>query len=273
MNPNINELVNFEKLKKCNDLCHKWANRLNIPDRKYLKFIYRSYKNPLIHLKNLEIRYRCQFVKDCKIMFYAAEVEEILIKQYHGMVMKIISSMRVASENFEDFITEGYNGIRSAAWQYRTHKIKASFTTFVFKAIFYRIKGKLHKDRLRRKKNENIKVVLSVDLQNNQEDMEMCFGVKDCAANMDNPMDKVEEIIKKCSLTNQEAMLLRCYVNRKVDAPLWNLEYKKKYLNIKTNKQITKQSVLNHLNTIRGKIYDYMKKSDMLPEWFVYAEK
>ena len=150
MNKNIHELVDFERLKKANDTWMKWLKYFGVPQKKYQRFILNIKKSPENFKKDVAVNYRSQFSKDLKTMFYAGEVEEILIKQYHALVLYVLKRMRVAFDRYDEMITDGFLAIRSATWQYRTHKIKASFTTFVHNAIFCKFKGKLHKEKIGR---------------------------------------------------------------------------------------------------------------------------
>ena len=150
MRSDINEIVDFEKLKKCNDICFKWSKKFKVKKMYYAKFMWKVFKNPKSFLDRLKPQFHAQFLKDCKNMFYAAEVEEILINQYSAMVVNIMKRMRIQYNNFEDYLNDGYMAIRSAVWQYRTYKIKASFTTYAHRSVFMRIRGILHKQKLKR---------------------------------------------------------------------------------------------------------------------------
>ena len=120
MRKNIKELVDFEKLKKSNDLCFKWSKRMKISRRDYMKFILSIYKNPESIIEKIKPRYLTEYKKDIQNMFYAQQIENLLAEQYHAMIFNIMHKMRIDFEKFDEFVTDGFLAIRSATWQYRT---------------------------------------------------------------------------------------------------------------------------------------------------------
>ncbi len=264
MRNDIAKLVDFEKLKKCNDICYKWAIRMKVKKPNYARFMWNVIKNPEAFQDRLAAKYRSQFLEDCKTMFYAAEVEEILINQYSAMVINIMKRMRIQYLQYEDHLTDGYMAIRSAVWQYRTYKVKASFTTYAHRAIFMRIRGKLHKERMK-KLNNNVRVACMSDFESEEISLTIMSASKDCAANMEDINQQIVELSKNCSLTEQETMILLSFANRKIDVPTWYEDYRKKYLNTKSNKQLSRQSIYNHLAVVHEKVLFYMQQKGMTP--------
>ena len=85
MQNNIDTIVDFEKLRQTNDLCHKWADRFGISSNKFMKFIINAKSNYEFYKNKLAIKYRSQFSKDCKVMFYAAEIEDVLQQKINDL--------------------------------------------------------------------------------------------------------------------------------------------------------------------------------------------
>lgn len=269
MQENITELVDFEKLKKSNDICHKWCRRFKVKKMHYVRFMFNIFKNPEEHADKLPPKYKEQFLKDCKNMFYAAEVENILIDQYNAMVFNIMKKMRISYNDYEDYLTDGLLAIRIAVWQYKTYKIKASFTTYAHRSIFMRIRGRLHKEKLKKITRKNLKINCMSDFDSEEFSFDNLKITKDYSANTENIDSEIDKIIVACSLTDQEAMLLRSFVNRKVDVSIWYINYIKKYINKKLNKPFTKQTVYNQLAIVHEKIFNYLQAKGILPNGYV----
>jgi hypothetical protein len=62
-------------------------------------------------------------------------------------------------------------------------------------------------------------------------------------------------------------------VNRGLNSEIWYNEYKKKYKNIRTNKDFSKQSFYDHLFKVQQLIADKLKNIGMLPKDFVVVKK
>lgn len=269
MRENIEEIVDFEKLKKSNDTCHKWCKRFKIKKMYYVRFMFNIFKNPEQHVVKLPAKYKLQFLEDCKSMFYAAEVENVLIEQYNAMVFNIMKKMHISCDDYDDFVTDGLMAIRAAVWQYRTYKIKASFTTYVHRSIFMRIRGRLHKEKLKKLTRKNLKINRVSDFESEEFNLENLKVTKDYSANTENINLEIEKIIVGCSLTDQEAMLLRSFVDRKIDVSIWYADYIKKYINKKLNKPFTRQSIYNHLEIVHEKIFSYLQAKGVLPDGYI----
>lgn len=268
MRTNIAEIVDFEKLKKCNTICYKWCRHFKIKKVHYMRFVCNILKNQQHYAQKLSAKYKDQFAEDCKIMFYALEVENILIEQYNAMVFNIMKRMRISYDRYDDFITDGLMAIRSAVWQYRTYKVKASFTTYAHRAIFMRIRGKLHKERLKQLTKGDLKIKCVSDFENEEFNLENCGMHKDYAINKENIDLEIDNIIVGCNLTDQEAMLLRSFVNRRIDVSMWYIEYRAKYINKQLNKPFSRQSIYNHLEVVHKKVIAYLQSKDILPDGY-----
>lgn len=264
---NIAEVVDFEKLRRCNDLCWKWAQRFGATQHDFIRFVVRM-RNDLDGLKKrLEVRFRCQFVKDCKIMFYAVEVEEILVNQYTAMIFSILRRLRVPANEQEELITEGLVAIRNSTWHFRNIKgAKASFTTFCYNSIMLRIRGLRIKDYQKRQRRENITFV------NNASDMSENFNFnmfsKDYSQNLEenNHNSEIDGILELCKLTEKETFLIRSFMNRfqgesegRVQGR-WYDKFAEKFPNPQFNKTYSRQGIYNQLVKVQMKILYIMKK-------------
>lgn len=274
MKSNINELVDFEKLRESNSILHKWTQRLNISKRDYMKTVHQMFKNPKAFKTKFEVRFRSQFTKDCAVMFYASTVENTLCEQYSAMVANIIRGrFKIRDDDFfENHFNDGLMAIRAATWQFRKHKSKASFNTFVHHAIFMRIKGTLCKNSDKAKRRMGYAKVYR-------------FSDYPETTKFDNvgeeyyPDDSVafekqiSMIIREAGLSEQEQFMLSSYINRKVDN-IWYDDYRKKYRNVKMNKQYSRQSIHNQLLAVQNKVLEFMKYKKLVDDDFkIKAER
>jgi hypothetical protein len=273
MHDDIKKLVDFEKLKKCNDLCHKWSTRFGIGKREYMRFMYNIFKNPESVKNQLEVKYRSQFTKDCKVMFYAAEVENALIKQYHAMIFNIMKKFRIDQNDFDEYVTDGFMAIRAATWQYRTYKVKASFTTYAHRAIFMRIKGKLCKEKEKRDRRHNLRISFESDYDEASFNINNHVNCKQYSDSERELESDIENVIIQNKLNDQEAMMLRSFANHKMDNGRWYDEYRKKYINEKIGLPYSRQAIYNQLEILHKKLLKFFEKNDMLPKNFDISRK
>jgi DNA-directed RNA polymerase specialized sigma24 family protein len=268
MRDDIKKLVDFEKLKKCNDICHKWSSRFNVDKRDYMKFMYGIFKNPESVKNKLEVKYRSQFSKDCKVMFYAAEIENTLITQYHAMIFNIMKKLRIDQNDFDEYITDGFMAIRAATWQYRTYEVKASFTTYAHRAIFMRIKGKLFKEKEKKDRRCGLRINYESDYTDEAFSIDNHINCKQYSDSERDLEADIESVISKSKLNEQEAMMLRSFANHKMDDGRWYDEYRKKYINEKIGLPYSRQSIYNQLEIIHKKLFKFFRSNNMLPEKF-----
>jgi DNA-directed RNA polymerase specialized sigma24 family protein len=273
MRDDIKSIVDFEKLKKCNDLCHKWSTRFGIGKREYMRFMYNIFKNPESVKNQLEVKYRSQFTKDCKVMFYAAEVENALIKQYHAMIFNIMKKFRIDQNDFDEYVTDGFMAIRAATWQYRTYKVKASFTTYAHRAIFMRIKGKLCKEKEKRDRRHNLRISFESDYDEGSFNINNHVNCKQYSDSERELESDIENVIIQNKLNDQEAMMLRSFANHKMDNGRWYDEYRKKYINEKIGLPYSRQAIYNQLEVLHKKLLKFFEKNDMLPKNFDISRK
>lgn len=273
MRDDIKSIVDFEKLKKCNDLCHKWSTRFGIGKREYMRFMYNIFKNPESVKNQLEVKYRSQFTKDCKVMFYAAEVENALIKQYHAMIFNIMKKFRIDQNDFDEYVTDGFMAIRAATWQYRTYKVKASFTTYAHRAIFMRIKGKLCKEKEKRDRRHNLRISFESDYDEGSFNINNHVNCKQYSDSERELESDIENVIIQNKLNDQESMMLRSFANHKMDNGRWYDEYRKKYINEKIGLPYSRQAIYNQLEILHKKLLKFFEKNDMLPKNFDISRK
>jgi len=259
---NIEKHVDFERLKYCNGICQKWGQRFKTKKNEYMRTLIYIHKNPEKYKSILEQKYRSQFSKDVKHMFYAAEIEEILIKQYHAMIFKVFKVLRIPNELYETMEIDGMIAIRSAIWNYRHHESKASFSTFCYNSILMRISGGYGKIKQKRARNAKRMIIMNEsDLQDFNWSI---YEKKYSNIETDTLAQELENIIQKCKLNEQEGMLIRLYALRN-DPKDWHRVYREKYKNPMFNgKPLSRQSVLNHLAAVQKKIYMYLRRSDNL---------
>ena len=265
MKSNISELVDFEKLKKCNDRCFYWSKRLRIERRDYMKFILKIHKDNKSILEKLKSKYHQQYLEDCKTMFYASQVEDLLLEQYHAMIFSIMKKMRVDPFKKEYYLTDGFLAIRSATWQYRTYKVKASFSTFVHKAIFLRIKGQLHRESEKKERRKNFHLSYESDIDTEAFNLNG-FPSKQLPEYFNYNQD-IGNILKDSGLSERENCILQSYINRKVDS-LWYEDYRKRFLNEKTKRPFSRQSIYNQLLAAQTKVMESMMQKNILPDNF-----
>lgn len=264
MKSNFKELVSIEKLKIANDCCKKWADRLGIKKNDYVKFVIDLKKNPNDYKQKLPVQYRSQFSKDHKVMFYAMEVENIIIEQYYNTVTHIINKIKVKECFRDDFLAIGLTAIRSSIFNYRTHKVSASFFTFCFNGVFRKLVGTKYKMAMRMKKKKGLQFT-ATDMSKSESKPFRIGEVPGASVNYDQNFESQEaelqkdQIIYKSGLTDDEIYLVKLYMTRNTDNPKWNQVYRNYHIN-KTGKSISKQGVF-------VKLYKAQKKM-----WFTFTE-
>ncbi len=264
MKSNIEKLVDFQRLKDSNDKCLSWAKKLKIGKNDYVRKMLHVMKNPEIYAEKLKGKQKNKFMEDAKTMFYAFQVENILCEQYAPMVINIMKKFKLTIEKFENIYPNGLMAVRSSVWQYRNHKIKASFTTFAHRAIFMRVLGIIHREKRNRLK---IRPIVS-SLSNYDNEIDINSFPKNYEPEYVNFDKDLNTVIKDSSLTEQEEFMIRAFVNRKVDE-LWYGEYIEKYRNAKLdNRKFSRQTIYNQLLAVQTKIMESLQRKAVLPENF-----
>jgi len=272
MKKDINNYVDFKRLKRSNDLCWKWAQRFGVNSHGYTSFAVCLRDRFQEHKDKLEVRYRCQFVKDFKIMFYAAESEEFMIKQYSAMILSILKKYKIPHNEHEDCLTEGMIAIRNATWNFRNIGVKASFTTYCYNSIMFRIRGmrlKTYKKRQRREARFNVANATDLSAKFNFNIFPKKYSVIE-----DEPdqHEEIEKVLEMCKLTEKECFLIKCFINRYQGRSedrskgLWYTEFAEKFRNPKENTKYSRQGIYNQLVRVQLKILHIMKKAEQAPQ-------
>ena len=260
------KVVDFTRLKKSNDLLLKWGNRLGICKNRFVRWAIGAMKNPDEQKKLLPVPMRSAFAKDCKSMFYAAEVQDILVEQYEQMIHKILKYIYITQDQdiYEDFYNEGMIAIMYATWSFRNVKNKCVFTTFCYNTLFMRLRGMKNKGYRKQQRREIKKTVYNETSQGEN------FHLSNFAAKEEQeayafvePVDCVlEKLITAAKLDEEDAYLIKAYSNRKnnLKKVVWYEDFRQKYTHTFKSNRITKQGLQQRLKKIRAKLWFYYKK-------------
>jgi len=253
--------LDFQKLKKCNDICFKWSAILEIKQRDYVRFCLSAKENHIFYLEKLPTRLRNKFLKDCKVMFYAAEVEDEIITKYRPMVLNILKKLNIAADEFEEHEVTGLLAIRTAVWSYRTHEIKASFTTYCHNSIFNRIRGIKFKDyQKNQRRKDKLKIYsysdLTDDFQENYLQKEYRYYENETI------QQQVSNILKEIRLPEHESFLLECFSKRE-EVENWIIAYNEKY-----GTKYTLNSIRRILIRVQKKVFVQLSQKDRLPDGY-----
>lgn len=270
MSSDIKKHIDFDRLKRANDLCWKWGQRFNISLHDYTTFIVRLSKKIPEYKQKLEVRYRCQFVKDCKVMFYAAEIEEVMVKQYGAMVIAIMKRLKVPQNEYDELATDGLMAVRTALWNYRNIPgAKASFTTYCYNSIMMRIRGTRSKDYKKKQRREDICNIANATDLSEKFDFNLFSKKTTVAHEFVDEKKEIDEVLKMCDLNEKEEFLIRSFICRYQGDPntrqkgiRWYSSFVDKYRNPRKNTKYSRQGVYNQLVRIQMKILTIMKNSE-----------
>lgn len=261
---NINDYVNFEKLRKSNDLLKKWHTRFKIKKSGFMQFMQNMRKNPQFYINKLEQQYKSAFSKDHKTMFYASEVENILLEQYYPMLINIIKKLHIEECHFDDCLTHGLLSIRNSVWQFRSHERKASFFTFCYNGAYIGILGKKFNLTKKTKIQNNIKTINESDIYNPQQNGNFLQTIICKSSNPHEIYEKlftndIKTLLKECDLNSQELEIINRYINRYSETGTgrckWLNEYRKQFPKA-DGKIMSKQAVHQKLARIQRKIWN-----------------
>jgi hypothetical protein len=261
---NINELVDFDRLRDANGLLMKWSKHFKMLKTNHVHFCIMMWQNPKEFEQKLPAKRRKTFAKDCQTMFYAKEIEEILVKQFHPMVFKLMKRLKIPFHLFDHFEVEGMIAVRNSVWNYRWHDILCSFSTFCYNSAFMRLRSHYHKmqgKNIQREKRALIR---------NETEFDVNFDFRTCPKEYINDAEydlnaQIQGIIERCQLDEKEAMLLRCFAFREEGSVTWQSEYRKKYKNNKMGgKPLSRQSVYNHLEMVQTKIFKQLLREEQV---------
>lgn len=258
----LKKLVDFEKLKSCNAMCLKWSERFGEKRKNLVTFGVRLMKDIKGNMKKLPINLRSQFRKDSKIMFYAASVESILIEQYRPMILNLMKKLKTPTQDFEQSEIEGMLAIRAAVWNYIECEQKASFTTYVYHAINFRIKQRKAKEIERQARRNKLKIIYNFsDLEKDENSFQPTSKYVDNNCNIEENLAKIAKI---CQLDECEVYMLQCFANRLNGNHSWYDTYSEKYM-----KNVRKNRIRNALKRLQTKVYLRMKKNGLLPKEYL----
>jgi hypothetical protein len=262
----LEKVVDFARLKKANGLLLKWAVRFDICKNKFVRWVSSLNANAEEHKNKLPINMRSAFVKDCKVMFYASEIQSILVEQYSQMVHQTLSKIRIPQDTnqYDEFYNEGLLAIVYASWSFRQTKSKCSFTTFVFNTINMRLKGNKFKDyKKAKRRSDKVAIYTEAEKDENFNLAEMS-PVKDSEPEIFvEPVNKVvDRLIEVANLDEADAFMLRAYANRKeiVDKTLWHTEFTEKYAHTFMFGRVTKQGLQQRMKRLQKRLWSHYKK-------------
>ena len=262
----LEKLVDFSRLKKSNDLLLKWGNRLGVCKNRFVRWAIGAMKNPEAQKKLLPVVMRSAFAKDCKSMFYASEVQSILVEQYEQMIHKILKYIYITQDKeiYQDFYNEGMIAIMYATWSYRTVKNKCNFTTFCYNTLFMRLRGMKNKDYRKQQRRTSKKMIYTECDQGEN------FSLADYAEkdNSDQysliePIDIVlEKLISAANLNEADAFLIKAYTNRKerLEKGVWYHDFQQKFTHTFKHNRITKQGLQQRVKKLHAKLWFHYKK-------------
>lgn len=253
--------VDFEKLKHANGLLLKWGQRFGIPKPKFVRWAMLLHKNYEEHKNQLPQNLRSTFSKDFKVMFYACEVESILIEQYQNMIYKIIQKTKIPDDLHEDYFCEGMNIIRYAVWSFRKVKSECSFTTFCYNSLAMRVQGeywKRYKTKMRRHKKVQVYLESDKHTEINLDDFIGTNHVVELAEEQEAGI--LQKMIEKAGLTEAEILMLKSYMARGEKTEnkrrkKWYEEYEKKYLHTFKTKRCTRQGIQQKMKRLQKKLW------------------
>lgn len=261
MQEDIKKLVDFNKLRKSNDLGKKWADRLDIGVNFYLQYMIDLKKNYEKYKNKLEHKFRSQFSKDYRKMWYALEVEDILIRQYEPCIYKIALKFCKDESKMDEYISLGMRTVRQSVWQYRTHKFKASFFTFVYNGLFQRLRGFRSKQLKVLKGRKKFVVFNEADLKSgdgknvfnleNRPEKEKPHVFEDEKIWYEN---MIKTVIDGSVLSSEEKVLINMYMQRNDEHPDWCQKFRNLYPK-QDGKIMSRQGVHNKLREIQKKMW------------------
>lgn len=261
--------VDFYRLQKANDLLLKWSKREKVNKNIFVRWCLQTYSNLDQYKKKLPVNMRSAFAKDAKLMFYAMDVEEILIKQYTQMIWFMIRKINVKEEFHDDMYSLGLQCIRNSIWQYRNHKTKCSFTTWVHNSLFLRIKGNYNK-QLKKKINKKRYIynisdysdeLIMDDFSDNHNYFMEAFDSEDAA-------NSYSKMIQAANLSESELFMLESFMKRHdriymENKKSWHEEYADRYQS--STGKITREAIRQRLMKLLRKCWIAWHSSKNLP--------
>lgn len=267
---NIEAFVDFDKLRSSNNLGHKWSKKFQIHSTRYMRFIIDCKNNPETYLALLSVDAdKKEFLHDLENMFYALEVENLLVEQFHNAIISILKRLGVDSRHYEDYISHGLLAIRSSVWMYRLTTTK--FSSFAYNGIYNRILGLISRKSGKEKKQQRrtVQIVnlsdLHSDLDTGRDWYEEASIDKEPVSYSDDQPLNMDELVQMADLTSEEILLLDFFLMKAKGVIAWNKLYRAEVLK-QTGQKLTKQGVawrlrhlqikmMNAIKTIKGEEY------------------
>lgn len=273
----IHDICDLNKLRKSNDLAFKWFTRTGLPKKDYLRWVISCWKNPVEFKKTLTPAMRSAFAKDLNNMFYAAEIENDVIKQYQNMIPYVLKKCRHHPNSYEDLVAHGLHAIRNCCWQFRTVRARfvaqCGFTTFCHNSVFMRIRSEVSKiktlNNRRRKKftianesNMGTKFSLSNFAEVRLEKCSLAEQEKDSL---------LCKLVYKANLDEQETFLLDCLISRtEIDSnsetKIWYAPYLKRYQHTFPKGKISREGMRLRVLKLQRKLWFHLNAINKVPQ-------
>ena len=260
------EPASYEKLKKSNGILHKWAKHFGVSIHKKIDFYIDLYKNKDKYYSELPSEKKSKFTKDHKVMFYALQVENALIKQYYNTILHMIRKFKITTDKVDHFRDAGLSSIRNSIWSFTNHKSKVSFMTFCYNGLFLRFRSEGHKVNLKRhrKKYKHFISVTDIvaDKKNNFFELSADQDALPAHQHLINKEHEnvVAQVFAEANLDEDECFIIKSYMQRDNLNLSWNADciefFKSKY-----NRSLRKQAIHNKLFKIQRKL------------WVIYSKK
>jgi hypothetical protein len=208
---------------------------------------------------------RSAFSKDFKTMFYASEVQDILVTQYSQMVHKVLNYIYIkpGTENYDGMYNEGLLSIVYSTWSFRNVKAKCSFSTFCYNTLFMRLRGIKFKE-YKKEKRRGDKVNIYFESDRSEQ-----LSLSDHAAKQIDPIDFVEpvdivlnKLIYAANLDEADAFIIKAFSNRneRLEKGVWYKEFSERFTHTFKLNRITKQGLQQRVKRIHAKLWFHYKK-------------
>ena len=268
----INDICDVAKLRRCNDLLWKWFCRSGEKQNKYYSWVIACWQNPERFKKTLTPPMKSAFAKEVKFMFYAAEIEEAVIKQYEKMIPHVLKKLKFQNHDFDDLYQVGMHAIRKCVWHYRNMSVKCGLTTFCFNSIFLRIRGQLSKVstlKNRREKKFSISFENEMDV-NFKLSNSHCRLRKHKEIEFDETPELLKKILQKADFKQDEVYLIELLLKRHDHIPteddkLWYSKYLSNFAHTFPKNKITREGFRQRLLKLQQKFWFYYRLVQNLP--------
>jgi hypothetical protein len=131
----------FDKLRQSNSILWNWSKYFKIHNKSFLAFAYKLKEKKQKYLNLISgKKLKEKFISDFDVMFYAAEIENDLFKQYRPTIFSIIRRFSVKNqETKEKLFDVGTLALRGAIWRYNREEVK--FVTYAMNGITLAVRG------------------------------------------------------------------------------------------------------------------------------------